>query len=148
MKNKIIRIGILILVLIFAIGLSFSIGIDFSVKTLILIMCIDYSLGLSLAITGNSKHGNGTLSSKIGYKGLVRKITILLLVGLGSIIDNYLLQNGIDFAYIKDVAVTGFILNEIISIIENAQLIGLKLPSIFSKLVEVLENLKSNKNKK
>ncbi|EIA28469.1 Phage-related holin, partial [Candidatus Arthromitus sp. SFB-4] len=81
-NNGIVKIGLLILILVFAIGLSLWIGIDFAIRTLILVMCVDYVLGLSLAISDKSKHGDGGLSSHIGYKGLVKKINMLLLVGV------------------------------------------------------------------
>ena len=118
--------------------LCFFIGIDFSIKTLLLVMTIDYAIGISLAIIGSSKHGDGKLSSKIGYKGLIKKITILLLVGLGAIIDDYLVASGISFEYIKDISIVAFIVNEIVSIIENSRLAGLEIPDIFTKLIEFL----------
>ena len=62
MKNsRFVKIGLLILILVFAIGLSLWIGIDFAIRTLILVMCVDYVLGLSLAISDKSKHGDGGL---------------------------------------------------------------------------------------
>ena len=78
MKNNFKKIILLVLILMFVSFLCYFIGIDFSTKTLLLVMVIDYILGLALAIKGNSKHGNGKLSSKVGYSGIVRKITILL----------------------------------------------------------------------
>ncbi len=52
-------------------------------------MCVDYVLGLSLAISDKSKHGDGGLSSHIWYKGLVKKINMLLLVGVAVIVENF-----------------------------------------------------------
>lgn len=144
MNNKLLKVLVLILIITFVGWLCFFIGIDFSIKTLLLVMTIDYVIGISLAITGSSKHGDGKLSSKIGYKGLIKKITILLLVGLGSIIDDYLVASGISFEYIKDISIVAFIVNEIVSIIENSRLAGLEIPDIFTKLIEFL-NIKKKK---
>ena len=144
MNNKLLKVLVLILIITFVGWLCFFIGIDFSIKTLLLVMTIDYVIGISLAIIGSSKHGDGKLSSKIGYKGLIKKITILLLVGLGSIIDDYLVASGISFEYIKDISIVAFIVNEIVSIIENSRLAGLEIPDIFTKLIEFL-NIKKKK---
>ncbi len=144
MNNKLLKVLVLILIITFVGWLCFFIGIDFSIKTLLLVMTIDYAIGISLAIIGSSKHGDGKLSSKIGYKGLIKKITILLLVGLGAIIDDYLVASGISFEYIKDISVVAFIVNEIVSIIENSRLAGLEIPDIFTKLIEIL-NIKKKK---
>lgn len=149
MNNKFLKVLVLVSIIIFVGWLCFFIGIDFSIKTLLLIMTIDYAIGISLAMIGSSKHGDGKLSSKTGYKGLIRKITILLLVGLGAIIDDYLVASGISFEYIKDISVLAFIINESVSIIENSRLAGLNIPDVFTKLIEFLDNMKfSNKNKK
>lgn len=144
MNNKFLKVLVLILIITFVVWLCFFIGIDFSIKTLLLVMTIDYAIGISLAIIGSSKHGDGKLSSKIGYKGLIKKITILLLVGLGAIIDDYLVASGISFEYIKDISVVAFIINEIVSIVENSRLAGLEIPDIFTKLIEFL-NIKKKK---
>lgn len=149
MNNKLLKVLVLILIITFVGWLCFFIGIDFSIKTLLLVMTIDYAIGISLAIIGSSKHGDGKLSSKIGYKGLIKKITILLLVGLGAIIDDYLVASGISFEYIKDISVVAFIVNEVVSIIENSRLAGLNIPDVFTRFIEFLGNIKFNsKNKK
>lgn len=145
MNNKFIKILALVLIIIFVCWLYFFIGIDFSINTLILVMCIDYILGIALAIIGHSKHGNGKISSDIGYRGIIKKITVLLLVSLGAIIDDYLVINGIGFEYIKDISIVAFIINETISIIENSRYIGIEIPSIFEKIINILLNIKSKK---
>ena len=144
MNNKFLKVLILVLIIVFVFWLCLFIGIDFSIRTLLLVMTIDYVIGISLAIIGSSKHGDGKLSSKIGYKGLIKKITILLLVGLGAIIDDYLVASGISFEYIKDISIVAFIINEVVSIVENSRLAGLEIPDIFTKLIEFL-NIKKKK---
>lgn len=96
----------------------------------------------------NQKHGDGKLSSKIGYKGLLKKINMILLVGLAVIIENYLVAIGIQVKYIKDITIIAFIVNEGISIIENSKLVGLDVPNIFLKLTNILNSIKLNKKDK
>ncbi len=149
MNNKILKILILILIVMFVGWFCFFIGLDFALKTLLLTMIIDYILGISLAIIGKSKHGDGKLSSKIGYKGLLKKINMILLVGLAVIIENYLVAIGIQVKYIKDITIIAFIVNEGISIIENSRLAGLNILDVFTRFIEFLNNIKfNNKNKK
>lgn len=149
MQNKFVKILLLIIIILFVTGLCIFIGIDFATKTLLLVMAIDYILGLALAINGNSKHGDGKLSSKVGYSGIVRKITILLLVGVSALIDSFIIKSGFDFAYIKEIAVITFIINELISIIENARLAGVDIPDVIIQLIESIKNIKmKNKDKK
>lgn len=148
MNNKILKILILILIVMFVGWFCFFIGLDFVLKTLLLTMIIDYILGISLAIIGKSKHGDGKLSSKIGYKGLLKKINMILLVGLAVIIENYLVAIGIQVKYIKDITIIAFIVNEGISIIENSKLVGLDVPNIFLKLTNILNSIKLNKKDK
>lgn len=145
MNNNFLKILILILILGFVSWLCIFIGIDFSIRTLLLVMVIDYVIGTSLAITGKAKHENGTLSSKIGYKGIIKKVIILLLVGLGAIIDNFLISTGISFGYIREISTIAFILNESLSIVENAKLSGLKIPDVFNKIIDFLNNIKNKK---
>lgn len=148
MNDRIFRVLMLIIMIIFVSWLCFFIGLDFSLKTLLLVMAIDYILGVSLSIIGKSKHGDGNISSKVGYKGLVKKINMVLLVGLAVIIEDYLLVMGMHVKYIKDVTIVAFIVNESISIIENSKLAGLDMPNIFIKLVSIINDIKMNKKDK
>lgn len=145
MKNNLVKALALIVIVIFTVWLGFFVGIDLALKTLLIVMTIDYLTGLALALMGNSKHGDGNLSSKIGYKGLVKKVTVLLLVGLCAIMEEYLASYGISFQYLKDISIIAFIINEIISIIENARLSGLEIPEVFTRLIEFLKSMKIKK---
>ena len=144
MKNKFLKIIVLILIITFVGWLCYFIGLDFSFKTLLLVIVIDYIVGISLAIIGKSKHGDGNLSSKVGYKGLIKKINMILLVGLAVIIENYLTSIGIQSKYIKDITIIAFIVNESISIIENSKLVGLDFKCMLDKVFELLK-LKNKK---
>ena len=105
--------------------------------TLIIFMAIDYLSGLVVAgiFKKSNKTESGALESKAGWKGLARKCMTLLFVLIAYRLD--LLLNT---AYIRDAVVIGFCVNELISIIENAGLMGLPLPSVIKKALEVLKS--------
>lgn len=101
---------------------------------LIAFMVLDYITGLSVAVVKKE------LSSAVGFKGIFKKVLILILVGVGNILDVHVLGEG----SVCRSAVIGFYLaNEGISILENAGKLGLPLPK---KLVEILKQLKSKED--
>lgn len=104
-------------------------GFDLALKSLLIVMIIDYLTGVSSAIY------NKKLSSKIGFKGIIKKFCYLLVVGLSVAIDNLTGQNGI----IRSLVIYCFIANDGISIIENMGELDIKLPQ---KLIDTLEQLK------
>lgn len=116
-------------------------GWDAGLVTLIIFMSIDYISGLVVAgIFHNSKKTkSGTLESRAGFKGLCRKCMTLLFVLIAYRLDIIIGAN-----YIRDAVVIGFIANEIISIIENAGLMGVPLPDVITKAVDIL-TLKAKK---
>ena len=104
---------------------SFFGGWDAGLATLLIFMAIDYVSGLAVAgIFKNSKKTeSGALESKAGWKGLCRKCMTLLFVLIA-----YRLDLVIGVNYIREAVIIGFIANELISIVENAGLMGLPLP--------------------
>ena len=115
-------------------------GFDASMVTLLAFMGVDYVTGLIVAAAGKSpKSENGGLSSKIGLKGLAKKCVVLLLVLVSARLDITL-----GTSYIRDAVCIGFIVNELLSIIENAGLLGVPLPKALKNAVEILQT-KNNK---
>lgn len=110
-------------------------GWDSGTATLVAFMCIDYVSGLVVAgvFHRSKKTENGALESMAGWKGLCRKVMTLLFVLIA-----YRLDLAIGTTYIRDAVVIGFMANELISIVENAGLMGLPLPAIINKAIEVL----------
>jgi len=106
-----------------------------SISTLILFMAIDFFSGLAVAgIFHNSqKTGTGTLESKAGWKGLCRKCMTMLFVLIA-----YRLDLSLGTSYIRDTVIIGFMANELISIVENAGLMGLPLPAALVKAIDIL----------
>ena len=110
-------------------------GWDTAMISLIIFMAIDYITGIIVAALGRSrKSESGGLSSKIGFLGLAKKFMILLFVLIGYRLD---LVIGTD--YIRNAVIIGFMANELLSIIENAGLMGLPLPKVILNAVEILK---------
>lgn len=110
-------------------------GWDAALVTLLIFMLIDYISGLVVAgVFHNSKKTeNGALESKAGWKGLCRKCMTLLFVLIAYRLD---LALGVNYA--RDGVIIGFMANELISIVENAGLMGLPLPAAITKAVDIL----------
>lgn len=103
--------------------------------TLLILMIVDYLSGLIVAglFKNSPKTENGCLESRAGWKGLARKVLTLVIVMIAYRIDLI-----VGTTYLMNAAVIGFILNELISITENAGLMGVPLPSAITKAIEVL----------
>lgn len=110
-------------------------GWDAALTTLVLFMVIDYISGLTVAgvFHASRKTESGTLESRAGWKGLCRKGMTLLFVLIAHRLDL-----AIEVSYIRDTVIIGFIANELISIVENAGLMGIPLPSVITKAIDVL----------
>ena len=110
-------------------------GWDTGIGTLVLFMSIDFLSGLAVAgiFKKSTKTENGALESKAGFKGLCRKCMTLLFVLIAYRLDLAIVTN-----YIRDAVIIGFMANELISIVENAGLMGLPLPAVLSKAIDIL----------
>lgn len=111
-------------------------GWDTSLVTLLLFMGIDYITGLAVAASGKSpKSDTGRLSSKIGWRGIAKKCVSLLLVLVAVRLDITL-----GTSYIRDAVCIAFVANELLSITENAGLLGVPLPTVITKAIELLQS--------
>lgn len=111
-------------------------GWDTSLVTLLLFMGVDYITGLAVAACGKSpKTDTGRLSSKIGWRGLAKKCVSLLLVLVAVRLDITL-----GTSYIRDAVCIAFVANELLSITENAGLLGVPLPTVITKAIELLQS--------
>ena len=111
-------------------------GWDAALVTLLIFMGIDYLTGLIVAgvFHQSPKSEGGALESRAGWKGLCRKGVTLLIVLVGCRLDVVMGSN-----FIRDAVVIAFIANETLSIIENAGLMGVPIPAMVVKAVEVLK---------
>lgn len=108
---------------------------DATIQVLCIIMALDFTTGLMAAFFRKSdKTKGGGFSSHVSFIGLTRKILILMLVGLAVALDRALGTPGV-----LRLAVSMFYTaNEGLSILENAALLGLPLPQVLKKAMEVM----------
>lgn len=104
-------------------------GIDIALQSLLIVIVIDYLTGIASAIY------NKELSSKMGFKGIIKKFSYLLVVALSVVIDNLLGQSGL----IRTLVIYFFVANDGLSIVENMAEMNIKLPK---KLIDALEQIK------
>ena len=122
-----------------------------SIIVLIIAMVLDYISGIIKSYETN------TLSSKVGAKGIIKKFSYFLVIVISFIIDfilcNYTL-NEINLYYpiVSEIIIAWFVINEVISILENVSEIGVPLPkfiiNITSHLKNNLDNININKGDK
>lgn len=110
-------------------------GWSAGLTTLLIFMAIDYISGLVVAgvFKNSNKSESGALESRAGWKGLTRKCMTLLFVLIAHRLDLM-----IGTSYIRDMVAISFCVNELISITENAGLMGIPLPPIMAKAIDIL----------
>lgn len=111
-------------------------GWSSAMATLLIFMAIDYITGMVVAgvFHKSGKSEKGALESRAGWKGLCKKGMTLLFVLIAHRLDL-----AIGVSYMRDAVVIGFIANELISITENAGLIGVPLPAVITKAIDILK---------
>lgn len=100
-------------------------------------MFIDFSMGVINATVFKTslKTDSGRLSSNEIFKGLLKKCVLLSFIILG-----YQIDRAFSFTYVKDALCIAVTIGELTSIIENAKLMGVKVPEVLSDLVDVLSS--------
>ena len=109
-------------------------GVDLLLKTIIMLVLLDYVTGIVKAVYLKK------ISSSVGFKGILKKITIFIVICFSYLIQNFL-QNSIP---LREIVISFFIANEGISILENAAI----LIPIPQKLKDVLLQLQEKEHKK
>lgn len=102
-------------------------GFDGFMYALLAFVVIDYLTGIMVAVLEKK------LSSEIGFRGIFKKILIFILVGIGNIIDVYIIGNG---SAVRTAVIFFYISNEGISIFENIGKIGLPIPEKLKRTLE------------
>ena len=104
-------------------------GCDGLLYALLLFVALDYVTGVLCAIADRK------LSSRVGFKGICRKVLIFALVGVGHVLDTHIIGTG---SILRTAVIFFYLSNEGLSLIENAAYLGLPIPK---KLKAVLEQL-------
>lgn len=108
-------------------------GFDVAIQCLIVAIILDYISGLIKAY--NTK----TLSSNIGFRGILKKVGILVIVMLAVLVDRVTINNG----GIRTLVIYYFVANEGLSILENLAQTGLPIPKSLKNALKVIK--KDNK---
>ncbi len=104
-------------------------GVDGMLIALIVLMGLDYVSGVMCAIEDRK------LSSAVGFRGICKKLLILMLVGVANILDVNVVGSG---AVLRGAVICFYLSNEGLSLLENAAWLGLPVPD---KLREILAQL-------
>ena len=110
-------------------------GMDGLMIALIVFMALDYITGLMCAMIDKK------LSSAVGFKGICKKVLILMLVGVANIMDVHVIGTG---SALRGAVVCFYLANEGLSLLENAAHIGLPVPE---RLKDVLAQLHNREDK-
>lgn len=122
-------------------------GWNSTLETLIIFMALDYLTGLicSLIFKKSNKSDTGAYDSKIGLKGLFKKVGILFMILIAARLD--LIMNWGQNGYICKTVTFFFITNEGLSIVENLGLMGLPLPNVIKDAFCKLKSYENDKTK-
>lgn len=126
MKNWILEVFSII-----ATGFVYLVGgIDYTLIALLIIMGLDYITGVISAIY------NKELSSKMGFKGIFKKVLMLCIIGLAVVVDKLTGETGA----VRTLVIYYYVANEGISILENLVECDVPFPD---KIIEVLKQLQN-----
>ena len=115
-------------------------GWSTGISVLCIFIVLDFVTGIiGAALCKSNKSETGGINSKVIWIGILKKILELMMVVVGHQFDLLLGAN-----YIRDAVVIAYIITETVSIIENAGLIGLPIPPIITKVIDVLKNKNDN----
>ena len=144
MKEKIVQT----LAAIAGAVVSFFSGIPPIMWVLIAVMSLDYVTGLICGAMGKSpKTESGGLSSKTAFLGLMKKVLILCIVLLASLLDFAVSTGaGVQFAAVAGATCLWFIASEGVSILENAAEIGIPIPAVLTRALEIMQNKQGDTN--
>lgn len=111
-------------------------GCDGLIIALVVFVVVDYLTGILCAIADKS------LSSKVGFLGIAKKVVIFMLVGVANILDVEVIGTG---SVLRTAVIFFYLSNEGISMLENATHLGLPVPT---KLKDVLEQIHDRSEEK
>ena len=104
-------------------------GVDGLMTALLVLMVMDYVTGIMCAVIDRE------LSSSVGFRGIFKKVLILMLVGVAHIVDLHVVRSG---EALRSAVICFYLSNEGVSVLENAGHLGLPIPE---KLKAILAQL-------
>ena len=120
--------------------LAFITGLPVISWILIGVMSLDYITGIMCGLMGKSpKTETGGLSSKAAFEGLMKKVLILMVVGLAALVDHAIaVSAGIEMAAVTGACCLWFVASEGLSILENAAAMGVPIPKVLLRALEIM----------
>ena len=112
-------------------------GVDGLMIALIVFMALDYLTGIMCAVLDKK------LSSAIGFRGIFKKVLILMMVGIANIVDIHVVGTG---SALRGAVICFYLSNEGLSLLENAAYIGLPVPERLKEVLAQLHNRDEKKN--
>lgn len=101
---------------------------DFLIKAIIVLMCLDYITGVCKAFIKKK------VNSSVGAKGIIKKVVYLCIITVSVLLDHLLDVNG----GLRTLIIISFIFNEILSILENSNEMGIRVPTMLYKSIKQL----------
>ena len=119
---------------------SFFTGLPPIIWVLIAVMSLDYITGLMCGAMGKSpKTETGGLSSHAAFKGLLKKVLILIVAGLAALVDHAItVSAGIEMAAVTGACCLWFVASEGLSILENAAAMDVPIPKALMRALEIM----------
>ena len=126
----------------FGAAVSFFTGLPPIIWVLIGVMSMDYVTGIMCGLMGKSpKTENGGLSSKAAAQGILKKMLILVVVGLAALVDYAISMTAeIEFVAVAGACCLWFIASEGMSVLENAAAMGVPIPKILLQALELFKD--------
>ena len=138
MKNLTFEIGKICIGVLGSLVAGFYGGWTSAMSTLCILMTLDFITGLLVAARNRSpKSETGGINSEVIWTGVAKKVVIAALVGVGHRVDLVM-----GTSYLKDAVCVAYIVNELVSLGENAGLLGVPLPAPLISAIDVLKNKK------
>jgi len=116
-------------------------GVDGLMTALLVLMVLDYVTGVMCAVIDRE------LSSSVGFRGIFKKVLILMLVGVAHIVDLHVVGTG---EALRSAVICFYLSNEGVSVLENAGHLGLPIPeklkAILAQLHDRMEEPEETRN--
>lgn len=113
-------------------------SIDGFLYALIGLVIVDYITGV---VAAGIKH---ELSSEVGFVGIAKKVMVFAVVGVANVLDHHILQQG---SVLRTMAIFFYVANEGMSIVENADRIGIAVPRPLKRILKQLKEDNDNNGK-
>ncbi len=119
-----------------AAAITWFMGLDGAIRALLIMQAVDYGAGIIMAALGKSKKTEtGKLSSKVGFRGIVKKMAMFAIVALGALLDTMFGE----IHMVRNAFAIFYCVNEFLSICEHAKMLNVPIPPVNNILGKLLD---------